>query len=159
VIDEVSRAFVALLASASELGSTTVESGTLGADAERLDDTVVVCLHGIEQLTGRWTLPPRVGGAVATRPEPPGLRMRYLVTYEGDDHLLAQARLAAVAAAVDATPMLTGDQLAPELRERVDSLTITGFDLELDEQRELWRALGRPLQLSLAFAVDASPAT
>jgi hypothetical protein len=158
VIDEVTRTLVDLLGSAGEeLGRTTVEARSLAADVDRASDAVVVCLHGVEDLPGRWTVPPTVGGTGATRPAPPGMRLRYLVTYEGPDHLVAQERLAVVARVAADHPLLTGDALSVGLRDRADSLRITGHDLDADEQRRLWRALARPFQLSLSFAVDLVP--
>jgi hypothetical protein len=158
VIDEVTRTLVDLLASADgELGSTSVEARSLAADAERADDALVVFLHGVEELPGRWTVPPTIGGTGATRPAPPGMRLRYLVTYEGEDHLVAQARLAAVAGVAADHPILTGDALRPGLRDHADRLQIAGYDLDQDGQQQLWRALARPFQLSLSFAVELVP--
>jgi hypothetical protein len=158
VIDEVTRTLVDLLGGAGEgLGPTTVEARSLAADVDRARDAIVVFLHRVEELPGRWTVPPTVGGTDATRPAPSGVRLRYLVTYEGEDHLVAQGRLAVVARVAADHPLLTGDALPVGLREVADSLRITGHDLDADEQQRLWRALARPFQLSLTFAVELVP--
>jgi hypothetical protein len=158
VIDEVTRTLVDLLAGAGTgLGSTTVEARSLAADVDRATDAVVVFLHRVEELPGRWTVPPTVGGTDATRPAPSGVRLRYLVTYEGEDHLVAQERLAVVARVTAGHPIVAGEALRPGLREHADSLRITRYDLDRDQQGRLWQALARPFQLSLALAVDLVP--
>jgi hypothetical protein len=158
VIDEVTRTLVDLLGSAAEgPGPTTVQARSLAADVDRATDAVVVFLHSIEESPGRWTVPPTVGGTGATRPAPPGMRLRYLVTYEGEDHLVAQERLAAVGRVVADHPIVAGDALRPALRDHVDSLRITGYDLDRDQQGRLWQALARPFQLSLTIAVELVP--
>jgi hypothetical protein len=158
VIDEVTRTLVDLLSTGDDgLGATSVEARSLAADADRADEAIVVFLHRVEELPGRWTVPPTIGGTGATRPAPPGMRLRYLVTYEGADHLVAQARLAAVDRLVADHPILTGDALRPGLRDHADRLRIVGYDLDQDEQHHLWRALARPFQLSLTFAIELIP--
>lgn len=84
---------------------------------------------------------------------PMAVLLRYLVTYNSDDHPEAQERTARVLEAFHTRPILGPPDLDPELSGLVRELSVRILSPSIEEMNQLWTALNRPLRLSLYLEV------
>jgi len=99
---------------------------------------------------------PLVESSVGLVRAPLNLKLTYLVTYIGD-HDEAQTRLGRIVQAFHTTPVLTGADLQPPLRDTVDAIAIRLLSPTHDERNQVWGVLGRPGRVALFYEVDVAP--
>ena len=156
MIDLVSNALVAhLLARTPDLGATWAEISALDSGGPLAANKLQVCLYSIEE-HDHLRNAPLVETTNGWQRAPLALRLRYVMTYTGNSHVEAQARLARVLQVFHSTPVLSRSDLPPEVSALVDRLTIRLLSLDDEARNNLWSAFGRGMRLALYYLVDVA---
>ena len=157
MIREITETVVdAITAATADLGSwvlvTPLHEGAPQPTANRLH----VYLHAVEE-HGHMRNQPVVRTPEGYKRAPLALRLHYVMSYFGNDHLEAQARLDRVVQVFHTTPILGPEVFRPALVGHVERLTVRMRSLGTEERSQIWTALGRPMRLSLYYDVDVAP--
>ncbi|MFI9550374.1 DUF4255 domain-containing protein [Nonomuraea endophytica] len=153
MIDEVTRTLVEVLETRSGLDPGWVEVSSLEGDATLTANKLHLCLYAIDEH------PHLRNARMVTTPDgyeraPLGVRLSYVVTYNGTEHLEEQTRLARVVQVFHTVPILGPELLRPALVPLVEKLTVRLYSPSPDERTGLWTAYERGLRLSLYYQVD-----
>lgn len=156
MIDLVSKALVEhLLARTSDLGTGWVELSSLESGNNLTANHLHVCLYAIEE-HDHLRNAPLVETAAGWQRPPLALRLHYAITYTGNSHSEAQARLARVLQVFHSTPVLGPESLPVEVAALVERVTIRLHSLGDEARNNLWSAFGRGMRLALFYVVDVA---
>lgn len=156
MIDQVTDALVDHLAArTADVGSNWIDVTSLESGTALTANHLHVCLYAIAEHDHLRNAPHVLTANGWQRP-PLGLRLHYVVTYAGNNHLEVQARLARVLQVFHTTPVLGPAELPPEVASVVERVTVRLRSPSHEERNHLWTAFSRPMKLSLYYDVDVA---
>ncbi len=138
-----------------EAGGSWIEIHSLhqdGGSSPLPTDRLIICLYAVvpdPHLRNR----PKIHTDQGFMRPPMAVLLRYLVTYNSDDHPEAHERMGRVLEALHTRPILAPPELDPELSGVVEELSVRILSPSMEEMNQLWTALNRPLRLSLYLEV------
>lgn len=156
MIDLVTQALVDhLISRTPDLGSSWVDISALDNGGPLTANHLQVCLYAIEE-HDHLRNAPLVPSPEGWKRPPLALRLRYVMTYTGNSHTEAQARLSRVLQVFHSTPVLGAAELPPEVASLVERLTIRLLSPDDEQRNNLWTAFGRGMRLALYYLVDVA---